>query len=98
MLCWISLVNSTNQLVFGLYNELFTPCGQIYFQDLSSLKPELKLPSSPLSPIIDAHLSPDGTMIAYVRDFELHVLNLLFNEVRQLTFGAKGNTLVSFTF
>lgn len=68
------------------------PAG-IYFQDLSSLKPELKLPSSPLSPIIDAHLSPDGTMIAYVRDFELHVLNLLFNEVRQLTFGAKGNTL-----
>ncbi|XP_015878462.2 uncharacterized protein LOC107414785 [Ziziphus jujuba] len=67
--------------------------GGIYFQDLSSLKPELKLPSTPCSPIIDPHLSPDGTMLAYVRDSELHVLNLLYNESNQLTYGAIGNTL-----
>ncbi|XP_015573216.2 dipeptidyl aminopeptidase 4 isoform X1 [Ricinus communis] len=68
------------------------PAG-IYFQELSSSKPELKLPSSPLSPIIDPHLSPDGTMLAYVKDSELHVLNLLYNESKQLTFGSQGNTV-----
>ncbi|KAA8540038.1 hypothetical protein F0562_026730 [Nyssa sinensis] len=67
------------------------PAG-IYFQDLS-LQPELKLPSASFSPIIDPHLSPDGTMLAYVRDYELHVLNLLYNESKQLTFGAKGNAM-----
>ncbi|XP_058206185.1 uncharacterized protein LOC131319803 [Rhododendron vialii] len=67
------------------------PAG-IYFQDMS-LQPELKLPSKPCSPIIDPHLSPDGTMLAYVRDYELHVLNLLCNESKQLTFGADGNVL-----
>uniref|UniRef100_A0A5B7B472 Putative dipeptidyl peptidase 8 n=1 Tax=Davidia involucrata TaxID=16924 RepID=A0A5B7B472_DAVIN len=67
------------------------PAG-IYFQDLS-LQPELKLPSESFSPIIDPHLSPDGTMLAYVRDYELHVLNLLDNESKQLTFGANGNAM-----
>lgn len=71
--------------------------GQIYFQDLSSSKPELKLPSTSSSPIIDPHVSPDGTMLAYVRDSELHVLNLLYNDSKQLTNGASGDTLVSFT-
>lgn len=70
-------------------------CGQIYFQDLCCSKPELKLSSSPLSPVIDPHLSLDGTMIAYVRDNELHVMNLLSNEQKQLTHGAKGDTMVS---
>lgn len=69
---------------------------QIYLQELYSPKPELKLPSSSLSPIIDPHISPDGTMLAYVRDSELHVLNFLFNESKQLTHGAQGNTMVSF--
>ncbi|KAG9448260.1 hypothetical protein H6P81_014388 [Aristolochia fimbriata] len=64
------------------------PAG-IYFQDFSCLKPELKLPSTACSPIIDPHLSPDGTMLAYVRDDELHVLNLLNGEFKQLTSGAK---------
>ncbi|KAF8379713.1 hypothetical protein HHK36_029158 [Tetracentron sinense] len=63
----------------------------IYFQDLSCSKPELKLPSTPCLPIIDPHLSPEGTMLSYVRDDELHVLNLLDGEPKQLTFGAKGN-------
>ncbi|KAE9464731.1 hypothetical protein C3L33_03352, partial [Rhododendron williamsianum] len=72
------------------------PAG-IYFQDMS-LQPELKLPSKPCSPIIDPHLSPDGTMLAYVRDYELHVLNLLCNESKQLTFGADDNVLVRFSF
>ncbi|XP_050237455.1 uncharacterized protein LOC126687117 [Mercurialis annua] len=68
------------------------PAG-IYFQELSSSKPELKLSSLPFSPIIDPHLSPDGTLLAYVKDSELHVLNLLCNESKQLTFGAQGSTV-----
>ncbi|XP_050387775.1 uncharacterized protein LOC126804055 isoform X2 [Argentina anserina] len=68
------------------------PAG-IYIQDLSCSKPELKLPSTPSSPIIDPHLSPDGTMLGYVKDSELHVLNLLYNESKQLTFGARGDVL-----
>ncbi|GMP24867.1 hypothetical protein CsSME_00001989 [Camellia sinensis var. sinensis] len=68
------------------------PAG-IYFQDLS-LQPELKLISASCSPIVDPHLSPDGTMLAYVKNYELHVLNLLYNESKQLTFGADGNVLV----
>ncbi|KAK9914483.1 hypothetical protein M0R45_038260 [Rubus argutus] len=68
------------------------PAG-IYFQDLSCSKPELKLPSTPCSPIIDPHLSPDGAMLGYVKDSELHVLTLSNNESRQLTFGASGDVL-----
>ncbi|CAL5364559.1 unnamed protein product [Camellia sinensis] len=68
------------------------PAG-IYFQDLS-LQPELKLISASCSPIVDPHLSPDGTMLAYVKNYELHVLNLLYNESKQLTFGTDGNVLV----
>jgi dipeptidyl-peptidase-4 len=67
---------------------------QIYFQDFSCSNPDLKLPSVSCSPVIDPHLSPDGTMVAYVRDSELHVLNLLYNESKQLTYGANGNSLV----
>ncbi|KAK4784750.1 hypothetical protein SAY86_019118 [Trapa natans] len=63
----------------------------IYFQDLSSPNPVLKLSSSPSSPIIDPHISPDGSMIAFVRDCELHVLYALYNEQRQLTSGAAEN-------
>lgn len=70
------------------------PAG-IYFQDLCCSTPELKLPSTPSSPIIDPRLSPDGTMLAYVRDYELHVLNLLSNETKQLSFGAEGNALTN---
>lgn len=70
---------------------------QVYIQDLSSSNPELKLPSTSSSPIIDPHISPDGTMIAFVRDRELHILNLLHNERRQLTDGAIENAMVSLT-
>ena len=69
---------------------------QLYLQEFHSSKPELKLPSSALSPIIDPHVSPDGTMLAYIRDSELHVLNFLDNKSKQLTHGAQGNTVVSF--
>lgn len=72
--------------------------GQIYVQDLSSSKPDLKLVSSSISTIIDPHLSPDGTMLAYVRDYELHVMDLLSNESKQLTLGAQGNVVVSSGF
>ncbi|XAR52212.1 Dipeptidyl-peptidase IV [Bertholletia excelsa] len=67
------------------------PAG-IYFQDLSSV-PELKLSSIAASPIIDPHPSPDGTMLAFVKDHELHVLNLLNNDLKQLTHGADGDVL-----
>ncbi|KAE9608869.1 hypothetical protein Lal_00020036 [Lupinus albus] len=69
------------------------PAG-IYIQDVSNSKVELKLPSISGSPIIDPHLSPDGSMLAYVRDSELRVLNLLTNESKQLTNGAKENGLI----
>ncbi|KAK6117695.1 hypothetical protein DH2020_048547 [Rehmannia glutinosa] len=62
------------------------PAG-VYIQD-TALQPELKLPSASCSAIIDPHVSPDGTMLAYVRDNELHVLNLLYNVSKQLTMGA----------
>ncbi|KAL7003609.1 dipeptidyl-peptidase IV [Sarracenia purpurea var. burkii] len=67
------------------------PAG-IYFQEFSG-QPELRLPSVSSSPIIDPHMSPDGTMLAYVQDYELHVFNLFHNESKQLTFGADGNVL-----
>lgn len=71
------------------------PYEQIYVQDISHPKAELKLPSISGSPIIDPHLSPDGSMLAYVRDYELHVMNLLSNESKQLTHGAQENGVVS---
>ncbi|KAE8723887.1 fasciclin-like AGP 15 family protein [Hibiscus syriacus] len=57
----------------------------IYFQDFSGSEQVLKLRSTSSSPIIDPHLSPDGSMLAYIKDYELHVLNLLYNKQRQLT-------------
>ncbi|KAI3975610.1 hypothetical protein MKX01_017523 [Papaver californicum] len=68
------------------------PAG-IYFQGVSCSKPDLKLQCTPTSPIIDPHLSPDGTMLAYVSDSELHVLNLSNGEVKLLTAGAGVNCL-----
>lgn len=65
------------------------PAG-IYFMD-RSLQPQLKLPSDS-SPIVDPHLSPDGTMLAYVRNHELHALDLLYNRSKRLTSGANGTT------
>lgn len=64
----------------------------------SSPNPELILRSSPTSPIIDPRLSPNGLLLAYIRDSELHVHNLLKNQTRQLTIGASGSTLVSKSF
>lgn len=97
----INDLEKTNILVVRYFTyisvNLISFICQIYFQDMS-LQPELKLPSKPCSPIIDPHLSPDGTMLAYVRDYELHVLNLLCNKSKQLTFGADDNVLVSFSF
>ncbi|KAF6136158.1 hypothetical protein GIB67_001567 [Kingdonia uniflora] len=65
----------------------------IYFQVLSCSKPELKLPSMSHSPIIEPLLSPDGHMLAYVRDSELHVFNLSYGEPIQLTFEVVGNPM-----
>ncbi|XP_038986144.1 dipeptidyl aminopeptidase 4-like [Phoenix dactylifera] len=66
------------------------PAG-VYFQDVWGSEPELKLQSGAGSPIIDPHLSPDGSMLAFVRDDELHVLNLSDEGTKQVTFGAKEN-------
>lgn len=71
-----------------------TTCEQIYSQAAAD-KTELLIPSVSSSPVIDPHLSPDGTKLAYVRDNELHVLNLLYNTSKQLTEGANENTIVS---
>ncbi|KAM2318587.1 hypothetical protein ACFX1S_002164 [Malus domestica] len=83
---WVKTSSKRNAIMVPL------PAG-IYFQDLSNSQAELKLPCTSGSPIIDPHLSPDGTMLGYVRDCELHVLNLLYNECIQLTYGAKGDVL-----
>lgn len=69
-------------------------CGQIYSQAAAD-KTDLLIPSVSCSPIIDPHLSPDGTKLAYVRDSELHVSNLLYNTSKQLTVGANENAIVS---
>ncbi|KAG6495834.1 hypothetical protein ZIOFF_043663 [Zingiber officinale] len=63
----------------------------VYFQEISGSEPELKLTCCAGSPIIDPHLSPDGSMLAYVKDDELHVLNPSSGEPKQLTFGATAN-------
>lgn len=70
---------------------------QIYIRDIFDYRTQLKVPSLPGSPIIDPHLSPDGSMIAYVRDCELHVVNMYHDGIKQLTHGAKENGLVSFS-
>ncbi|XP_054799097.1 uncharacterized protein LOC129303663 isoform X1 [Prosopis cineraria] len=60
---------------------------------LPAWETKLKLPGIPGLPIIDPHLSPDGSMLAYVRDSELRVLDMFNNELKQLTHGAKANGL-----
>lgn len=70
---------------------------QIFFQEIAGGEPELKLLSVAGSPIIDPHLSPDGSMLAYVKDDELHVLHLSNGEAKQLSFGARGNAKVWFS-
>ncbi|KAH6770952.1 prolyl oligopeptidase family protein [Perilla frutescens var. hirtella] len=67
------------------------PAG-IYVQDTDA-RPELKFPTASCLPIIDPHVSPDGTMLAYVRDNELHVFDFLYNMSKQLTYGANENSL-----
>ncbi|KAG6412619.1 hypothetical protein SASPL_125302 [Salvia splendens] len=67
------------------------PAG-IYSQENND-KTQLLIPSASGSPVIDPHLSPDGTKLAYVRDNELHVSNLLYNVSKQLTVGADKNAI-----
>ncbi|XP_052198295.1 uncharacterized protein LOC127805578 [Diospyros lotus] len=82
---WVKMSSTRKTIMVPL------PAG-VYFQDFA-LQPELRLPSTSSSPIIDPHLSPDGSMLAYVRDYELHVFNIFHDESKQLTFGADGNIL-----
>ncbi|CAA7402494.1 unnamed protein product [Spirodela intermedia] len=67
------------------------PAG-IFFQEIGCSVSEIKLPGIAGLPIIDPHLSPDGSMLAYVKDYELHIQNLSSGEQRRLTFGARGNS------
>ncbi|CAL9093891.1 unnamed protein product [Musa acuminata var. zebrina] len=62
---------------------------EVYFQEVCGSEPELKLPSCPGSPITDPHLSSDGSMLADVKDDELHVLSLSQGKPKQLTIGAR---------
>lgn len=66
----------------------------MYLQEVAGLKPELKVPCSASSPIIDPHLSPDGTMLAYVMDDELYIQSLLHGVSKLVTPGAKRNSKV----
>ncbi|KAK9665285.1 hypothetical protein RND81_14G102500 [Saponaria officinalis] len=84
---WVKMASSKKKLIM-----VPLPDG-VYLYDLSSSKVDRKLESTSMSPIIDPHLSPDGCMLAFVRNYEVHVLDLLYNKEKQLTFGAKGSTL-----
>ncbi|XP_076957821.1 uncharacterized protein LOC143633390 [Bidens hawaiensis] len=80
---WVNTTSKKNTIMVPL------PAG-IYFMDRSS-QPQLKLPADS-SPIVDPHLSPDGTMLAYVKNHELNALDLLCNRSKRLTSGANGTT------
>ncbi|KAL8519498.1 hypothetical protein ACS0TY_010432 [Phlomoides rotata] len=82
---WVKMSSNRERVMVLL------PAG-IYIQD-TAVQPELKLPSTSYSPIIDPHVSPDGNMLAYVSDNELHVLDFLYNMSKQLTFGADENSV-----
>ena len=56
----------------------------------------MKICGSPLSPILDPTVSPDGSMIAYVREEELFVASLRCGEPKQITFGAREAGKVNF--
>eukprot|EP01018_Ginkgo_biloba_P023452 Gb_24006 [translate_table: standard] len=66
------------------------PAG-IYFQDIPGSELHLRLPSTSWSPIIDPQLSPDGHMIAFVRDDEIYVMPVTYGDPKQITSGARGN-------
>ncbi|KAI9073263.1 hypothetical protein K1719_044785 [Acacia pycnantha] len=84
---WMKTTNSKKKAIM-----VPLPAG-IYIHDIYYSETKLKLPSIPSSPIIDPHLSPDGSMLAYVRDSELHALDMFSNELKQLTHGAKESGL-----
>ncbi|KAJ7292373.1 hypothetical protein O6H91_Y281400 [Diphasiastrum complanatum] len=63
--------------------------GGIYIQDHPAAELRLRIASSPCSPIIDPHLSPDGSSIAFVRDDELYVASISSGDPVQITFGAR---------
>ena len=56
----------------------------------------MKIYGSPSSPILDPTVSPDGSMIAYVREEELFVASLRCGEPKQITFGAREAGKVNF--
>ena len=61
----------------------------VYFKDGID-SPARLLVSSEAGPIIDPQLSPDGSVVAFVRDAELHVASVDGGEILQITHGARG--------
>ncbi|VFQ99248.1 unnamed protein product [Cuscuta campestris] len=83
---WVK-TNSTRKTVM-----VPLPAG-IYFKDLMG-ELELKIPSTSSMPIIDPHISPDGTKLAFVKGNELNIFDLIYNNSSQLTSGSNGNIIV----
>ena len=52
--------------------------------------PARLLVSSESGPVINPQLSPDGSVVAFVRDAELHVASVDGGEILQITHGARG--------
>ena len=52
--------------------------------------PARLLVSSQAGPIIDPQLSPDGTVVAFVRDSELYAASVDGGDIQQITHGARG--------
>eukprot|EP00850_Spirogloea_muscicola_P018383 SM000168S02582 [mRNA] locus=s168:76880:80379:- [translate_table: standard] len=61
----------------------------VFVQDGLGGEFRLRIPASPAAPILDPQLSPDGSMIAFVMDDELHVISASIGEPVQLTHGGK---------
>ena len=53
--------------------------------------PARLLVSSESGPVINPQLSPDGSMVVFVRDAELHLASVDGGETRQITHGARGS-------
>lgn len=64
--------------------------GGIFVQDGMGSELCLRVASTPVSPILDPLVSPDGCSVAYVWEDELYVAPISCGEPKQVTFGARG--------
>jgi dipeptidyl-peptidase-4 len=77
---------------------MFIPIGNdLYIHDKRDLR--LLVSGSYIASIIDPRLSPDGTLVAYVQDFELYCISTIASsppaQPRQLTFDARHHSYKS---